>query len=114
MAAVIRPATREDFARLGKVALKSARGLAVERDGMLLGIAGLYRDGPTSRKVLFSELTDELRRDKRALIALIRAVTPLMSGRVFSLADPEIEGSEVLLEHMGFEPYEGRVYQWHS
>lgn len=110
--AVIRPATLEDFVRLKAAPPKTARAYAVVKDEEVIGIGGVYRDGVS--KVLFSELTDEIRRDKRTLIGLIRAVRSLMRGRVFSFADPEIPGSEVLLEHMGFEPYEGRFYQWHG
>ena len=108
----IRPATLEDFINLREVPPKTARAFAVVKDTNVIGIGGIYRDG--ENKVLFSELTDEIRRDKRSLIGLIRAVKTLMRGRVFSFADPDIDGSEVLLRHMGFEHFQGRFYQWHS
>lgn len=106
----IRPATMEHFERLKSSPLKTARAFAVVRGEDVIGIGGVYRDGASL--VLFSELTDELRKDKRSLIRLVRAVTPMLRPRTLALADPDIDGSDVLLEHMGFEPFEGRIYQW--
>lgn len=107
----IRPATVEDFVRLGSRVPKTARAFAAADGGDVLGIGGVYRDGTSL--VLFGELTDKIRSDKRAFVRLIRAVKTLLDGRAaYSLADPEIDGSDVLLRHIGFEPFEGRVYRW--
>ena len=108
----IRPATTEHFERIRSKPEKTARAFAVVRGKDVLGIGGVYRDGATL--VMFSELTDELRKDKRSLVKLVRAVKPMLRPRTLALADPDIEGSDVLLEHMGFEPLEGRIYQWHG
>jgi hypothetical protein len=106
----ILPATVEHFDRLKGALPMTARAFAVVRGEDVLGIGGVYRDGAI--QVMFSELTDELRRDKRSLIRLIRSVKALLRPRAQAFADPEIKGSEALLEHMGFEPLVGRVYQW--
>ena len=106
------PATPEMFVRFyGEPQKRTARAMAVVCGEEIIGIAGVASEAGTM--VLFSELTDDLRRDKRSLVKLIRAVTPMMEGRtVYSIADPEIEGSDILLEHMGFTKCRDEVYQW--
>lgn len=108
----IRPATSDDFLRLnGEVPVRTARALSVVRGEDVIGIAGVYRDGWSL--VAFSDFTDELRADKRSIVRLKRAFMPLLDGHeVFAHADPEIEGSDVLLENLGFVPFDGRIYQW--
>lgn len=108
----IRPATVKHFERLkGTPPPKSARAFAAVRGEDVIGIAGVYRDGPSL--VLFSELTDELRHDKRAGVRLKRAVMPLIAGKLaYAQADPAIDGSDKLLLHLGFELCHGRTYQW--
>lgn len=108
----IRPATLQDFERLKGRPPKTARAFAAVRDDAVIGIGGVYRGGVSL--VLFSELTDAIRKDKRTLARLVRAVKSLMKGTVYAHADEAIAGSEVLLEHMGFEPFQGRLYQWHG
>ena len=108
----IRPATLEDFERVRTRPAKTVRAYAAVRDGEVLGVGGVYREGVS--QVLFSEFTDAIRKDKRSLVRLLRSMATLMKGTVYSYADEAIAGSEVLLEHMGFERYEGRVYQWHG
>jgi hypothetical protein len=105
------PATPELLARFyGDAPKRTARAVAVVRGEEVLGVGGVYREGTNS--VLFSDMTDELRKNKRALVKALRAVMRLMKGTVYSWADPDIEGSDVLLKHMGFEPYRDGVYQW--
>jgi hypothetical protein len=107
----IRPATHEMLQRVsGDVPKRTARAIAAVRGDEVLGVGGVYREG--TNLVLFSYMTDELRKNKRALIRALRAVTRLMRGTVYSWADPEIKGSDALLKHMGFEHYRDGVYQW--
>ena len=47
------------------------------------------------------------------MIRGIRAVMEMVGNLpVHALADPEIEGSERLLEHMGFKRLQDRIYEW--
>jgi len=108
------PATPELLSSYyGSPPARSQRAVAVVKDGSVIGVGGVYADG--DRQVMFSDMTDELRRDKRALIMGMRAVMKLAARRalpVVAEADAEIEGSEKLLEHMGFEHIGQRIYAW--
>ena len=88
--------------------------LAIDQ-GNVLGIAGVYRQD--ANLVMFAQLSDELLTQKRTIVRGIRLLKK-MAARVrmpvVALADPEIDGSEKLLEHMGFKPAHGRIYTWHS
>lgn len=109
----ILPATPELLARFyGDTPKRTSRAVAVVSGDEVLGVGGVYREGANS--VLFSDMKDELRKNKRALVKAVRAVMRLMKGTVYSWADPDIEGSDVLLKHMGFEPYGDGVYQWQA
>ena len=112
---IVVPATAELLHRFYGEAPKRSQRAVVALDGeRVVGVAGVYVDD--ERWVMFSDLTEELRKDKRTIIKGIRAVMKMTQGRdlpVHALADPEIEGSEVLLEHMGFRPITDRIYQWH-
>lgn len=103
------PATAEHFVRLkGAAPPRTVRAYTAVRGDAVLGIGGVYRAGVTT--VLFSELTDDIRSDKRSLIRLIRAVKPMLKPGIVAHADPAIRGSEVLLEHLGFEKLEGEIW----
>lgn len=110
---MIVPATAELLKRFyGEAPKRTQKAVVALAGERVVGVAGVYVD--EERQVMFSDLTDELRRDKRTVIRGIRAVMQLASAKmpVHALADPQIEGSETLLEHMGFKPLEGRVYEW--
>lgn len=94
--------------------MKTIRAVAAVRGEEVLGVAGLYCDGTWTQ--MFSALTDELRRDRRGLVKISRAVMDLARPRapVYAEADPEIEGSRKLLEHLGFKPVRGNLYVWET
>lgn len=111
---VVEPATLDTMTRFyGHPPSRTARAI-VARDGdRVLGVAGLYRAG--DRHVAFIDMTDEVRARRRVIVLGARALRAMMAeagGPVHALADPHIEGSDRLLEHYGFEPLEGRVYEW--
>lgn len=110
----IRPATMEGLTRFyGKRPTRSLCAMMAVRNGQILGVAGYYND--SSRFVLFADFGDEVRHDKRLIVRGLRAMTNLLKARrvpVKVLADPDIPGSEKLLEHMGCTPLGGRIYQW--
>lgn len=109
-------ATAETWARSGADEChKSSRGIvAIHDDGQIAGVAGVFTDG--HRLVLFANLTDTLRADKRAIIKaarLLKTIFKRCHAPVHSLADPDINGSRALLEHVGFKPLVGDMMQWH-
>lgn len=108
------PATMELLQRFyGEKPARSQRAVVAMKGDRIVGVAGIYTDA--ERSVMFSEMTDECRKDKRAVVMGIRAVMALAKARampVHALADPGIEGSERLLEHMGFEHLRDGIYQW--
>lgn len=76
------------------------------RDGKVLGVSGVCRVGLCW--VLFSELTDDIIRDKRALVLGLREVRKLVSSlKLPVIAVPE-SADKSIIEHV-----EG-VTRWHS
>lgn len=111
------PATRELLAktRVGTPNMTMRALVAIDEDGKPVAVAGMYAD--RHRLVLFSELSDQMRQNKRALIKGIRqlmAIAEQKKAPVHALADPEIPGSAALLKHMGFKHLTGDLYGWHS
>lgn len=107
-------ATAETLARSGADLLgKTVRAvIAVREDGEIVGVGGVYVDG--HRQVMFADLSDALRADKRALIRAVRMLQALAAkvrAPVHSIADPLIPGSRTLLEHIGFKPLAGDLYR---
>lgn len=111
------PATPELLAqtRVGKPNVTMRAVVAIDDQGRPIAVAGLYAE--SHRLCLFSDLCDELRANKRALIRGIRALMAIAKKKnapVHALADPAIPGSAALLEHMGFTHLTGDLYAWHS
>ena len=101
--------------RVGKPPMTMRALVAIDETGKPLAVAGLYAE--PHRLILFSDLCDELRQNKRALIKGIRQVMDIAQRKgapVHALADPEIPGSAALLKHMGFHHLTGDLYAWHS
>jgi hypothetical protein len=93
----------------------TTRSVVAVKDGKPVGVGGFYVEPERGRVVLFGDLTDDLRRDKRLLIMGYRAALDMAksySPRVYSLADAAIAGSEVLLEHMGGRHVGQRIYEF--
>lgn len=111
----IRAATAADMAIFdGEMAGKSARIIVAVGGEDVLGIAGICRG--ESGYFAFAKLSETLKQDKRALVRGIRALRPLIArcrAPLFANADLEIEGSDVLLRHIGFEPgADGRPWRF--
>ena len=93
------------------------RGYAYLKGGEPIVLWGFIRE--SYRWVLFLEAKDGARsydHEWRRILALgIRKLRPLLDelrAPVHALADPDIDGSCELLEHIGFEPFNQRIYQW--
>lgn len=87
--------------------------VAVKDDTEVVGTAGVYTDH--HRAVMYADLSDTVRSDKRSMVKAIRMLRPMverMKMPVHALADPDIPHSAVLLEHIGFKHLTGELYQW--
>lgn len=109
----IRPADAAMIARFpaADMAGKSARVLAAVRGDQVLGIGGVCRT--EAGYLVFASLTDELRRDKRALVRGARAVLELARrcrAPLFATCDETIPGAANFLKHIGFAPGIGNLW----
>ena len=114
----LRYATAEDFLKLdGATPKRTGRAIAaVSDDGEVIGIGGVYPD--QTRYVMFSNLGEKLKANKRDLLKAIKGMRDLVKDLpympIIAEADPEICGSETLLKHLGFHHVFGRIWQCHS
>lgn len=110
----VRPATYEDIVRLdGQPPARTCRAMVAEEDGRVTGIWGFYTHN--TRYVLFSSFSPEFRRHKRNFVIAVKSARELFyrlpEMPLLAEADPDIEGSDVLLKHLGFTQLDGRLYQ---
>lgn len=108
------PATQDHIERaLGGTLKHSAEAIALLReDGEVVGCAGIFPE--SSRLVIFSQLTEEARADKRAIIKGYRHLLRIADTRNLPLharPDPDIEASERFLSHMGFRKLTGDCWE---
>lgn len=108
------PATEELLTQfLGAPPSRTVRAFAAVRGDEVLGVAGIYAKG--DGWVVFADLTDEIRADRRLIVKGYRLVMAMLKERAtsaISIADPHIKGSEVLLKHMGFKHASGEAFVW--
>ena len=93
------------------------RAYIVFEDGEPIAVFGIYLE--KSRMVLFSDIRpdirDKLDEYKRVIVQCVRKTQQLIKNSavpVSALADPEHEGSNTLLEHVGLTHIQGGVYKW--
>ena len=115
----IRRSTIEDIKHFfGHRHKNSMRAYTAVLDGEPVGVAGIYYDGV--RIIAFSIANEEARKKyKFAVYKMAKKVVDILQERniiAYAIADPEIEGSDKLLRHLGFNYVgpckEGEVYQW--
>ena len=110
----IRPASAQDILSFyGHAPSCRTKAIIVLIDNKPMGIAGLqYRNIGI---VAFSDMKDEMRPYKKAILKTARALAELVSRqrrRVFAIA--ELPTSPAILERIGFERVTDEVYQWVS
>ncbi len=112
----IRPSTLQDFIDLdGQTPKQSVRAMSAVNDcGKVVALWGIYPH--KTRWLLFSHLSNEFKADKRNIAKGCKVVWEMLEERPFmpviAIADEDTQGSDVLLQHMGFKQVSGRVYQW--
>jgi hypothetical protein len=97
---------------------RTARVLAaLDDDGNVLGVAGYYPQ--QGKLVMFAGISDEARAEirshRRILIRCARQIMGMAKEHrmeILAYADPEIEGSETLLSHLGFYAIGQGVWEW--
>ena len=113
----IKPATREMIEQVSGHTLKrNAKALALLEGDTLLGVAGLYLDPEST--VLFANMVDPMKDHKRMVIKAYRILLNWCRNRglpVLATACPTIEGSQTLLEHLGFRVFRApNLYIWNG
>ena len=88
----------------GEIPKKTMRSVVAIHNGKPVAVAGVT---PIPQGyALFSDMSDEFRKHKSFKRTLIKGYRMLLSSlpdvKIYSHADPEIEGSETLLKHLGF------------
>lgn len=109
----IRPATPDLMQRFyGGTPKRTSQAIVAVRGERVLGVAGILHEN--GKAVAFTELSDEVRADKRLIVRAYRMLLPMLeaAGTVYALADQSVERSDVLLRHYGFEQIDERVWQW--
>lgn len=108
------PATAELLAKFESMP-RTVRAIAAVEGDRVLGVTGFYPEA--GRLVLMASIADdaraELHRHKRTLVRAARKVlemTRALHMPIHAYADPDISGSESLLEHLGFSDVGNRIY----
>jgi hypothetical protein len=90
---------------------RTVRGFAAERDGELMGVAGvMYMPG---RLLAFAEMVEEGQRYPLSIMRMARLMRGLLreiSSPVFAQADAQYPNSGNFLEHLGFRHVQGDMY----
>lgn len=115
---LLRPATKDDLDKLcGDSVSGTVRAIACERNGELLGVAGVMHTSPMQ---CFLNMTPEMKESPRTIVKAVRMVRKLLDGYigpVYAIASCEEVTARGFLKHIGFEyvatTFQGDVYQWH-
>lgn len=110
------PATTQMIGTLNRGLPKTVRAVAAVQDGEVLGVAGFFPH--EGHLIMFADIAPvaraEICRHKRTLVRCARRVMGMAIERgmpIIASADPDIEGSDRLLLHLGFAPENGS-YRW--
>lgn len=97
----------------GEAPKETFKSLVVMDGDKPVGVAGLHLNN--GKAIVFTDISDELREHKsfkRMVIKVYRKWMSILPNMpVYAQADPEIEGSEKLLIHAGFEHYRGDIWR---
>jgi hypothetical protein len=98
---------------------RTTRSFAVRRDGVVLGVLGIY---PQARRwIMFMKMQpgvcgpDQPLGVKRAFLKVLAHLLRIAKSRnmpVHAIADPAVKNSEVPLRHAGFRHVEGNLFEW--
>jgi len=83
----------------------SFKGVAAIKDGMVVGVGGIYREGPYL--IAFTDMKDEMRESKKDVAKGCRMIHKLIieeSRPVYAIANNDEPTAEALLVKLGFVP----------
>lgn len=110
---LIRPIRGQDLIDLlGRRYPYSIRGYAAEQDGVVVGVGGIMYSQPLQ---CFSLITDEMKKDKRAVVKAVRFMRELLnsySAPVYAIASEDEPTAPGFLKHIGFEQIDEEFYEW--
>jgi hypothetical protein len=92
----------------------SIRGLVVELDGEIIGIAGVMQGQCLQA---FSSISDTMRKYPKSLVKAaiyFRSILSKYEAPVYAIANPDESNSKGYLEYVGFEHYDGSIYRWQT
>ena len=118
MSAQIVPATAEMIRTLHAELPRTVRAFAAVEGERVLGVAALYpQEGCLILcGIVAPETRAEMKRHRRTLLRCVWTALAIAVKRgmpVLAIADPDIEGSDRLLLHLGFTPRDGR-FEWEA
>ena len=110
----IRPLTRDDLSEFVHMGF-TVRGLAIELDDEVVGIAGVLHSNPIQA---FSRMDDKLRKHPKTIVKVIRKFKDIVSSYsspIYAIASKREYNSTKVLERIGFkffhENEQGRFYR---
>ena len=110
----IRPLTRDDLNEFVHMGF-TVRGLAIELDGEIVGIAGVLHSNPIQA---FSRMDDKLRKHPKTIMKVIKkfkSVVKSYSSPIYAIASEKEYNSAKVLERVGFKFFhkneKGRFYR---
>lgn len=115
MQPIIRPAKRNDvIAFQGEPYDQSFRGIVVELDDEIIGLAGVLHSNPLQA---FSVISDTMRKYPKCLVLAardFRKYLDMYDSPIYAMANPDEKNSEGYLEYVGFEKFDEskRLYKW--
>ena len=90
----------------------TTQALAVMEGDKVLAIYGVYlQDG---LQVIFSNISDELKRKPRYIVRAWRMLLEILSKRnlpVFTFCDLSVSKADLFLLHLGFRPFNGDIWK---
>ncbi len=96
----------------GSAPVSSMRAIVAIEADKVVGVAGFKLEN--ERMVLFSDISDELREHKgykRLVVSAYKSLIEIFPGApVYAKAAPDIEGSCILLKHIGFQHLRGDLW----
>jgi hypothetical protein len=91
---------------------ESVRGLAVELDGVPVGVAGVIHTNPLQA---FSTMRDDLRKYPKTIVRTARQIKIILdsyNSPIYAYADEDEKNSVNFLKHVGFDQLDDGVFKW--
>lgn len=105
------PTIAEHFDALNaeRQAVSTRSWTVLNDEGIPVGIGGYYVSN--GKKVIFSVISDELRKKPKSLLKIAREILGKNTGILFAICDYSIEAAPRFLEHLGFEYIGGDAWE---